>query len=73
MEEIVQVGNNYDGQEKAIAELSALSAEAKEFLNHHLGNSLAAILGGIKVNNLQLVEKAAWHIVTDLKMAGIRT
>lgn len=66
------MGNDYQGQEKAIEELSALSPEAKEFLNHHICNSLSAILGGIKVGRLQLAEEAVWHIVEDLKKAGIR-
>ena len=66
------MGNDYKGQEKAIEELSALSPEAKEFLNHHICNSLGAIIGGIKINNLKLAEEAAWHIVSDLRIAGIR-
>lgn len=66
------MGNDYQGQEKAIEELNALSPEAKEFLCHHIGNSLGAIIGGIKINNLKLAEEAAWHIVSDLETAGIR-
>lgn len=66
------MGNDYAGQEKAIEELSALSPEAKEFLNHHICNSLGAIIGGIKVKNFRLAEEAAWHIVSDLETAGIR-
>jgi len=65
--------NNYPGQEKAIEELSALSDDAKEFLNHHICNSLSAILGGIKTNRLKLAEEAAWHIVADLRLAKIKT
>jgi hypothetical protein len=66
------VGNDYPGQERAIEELSALSDDAKEFLSHHICNSLSAILGGIRVGRLQLAEEAAWHIVSDLEKAGIR-
>jgi len=66
------VGADYVGQEKAIEELSALSAEAKEFLNHHIGNSLAAVIGGIQIQNLAIAKEAAWHIVDDLRLAGIR-
>mgnify|MGYP001590793668 CR=1 FL=1 len=66
------MGNNYAGQEKAIEELNALSNEAKAFLNHHIGNSLSVIIGAIKVGELELAEEAAWHIVDDMKTAGIR-
>lgn len=66
------MGNDYKGQEAAIEELNSLSDGAKEFLNHHIGNSLSAILGGIKVGRLGLAEEAVWHIVKDLQIAGIR-
>ena len=66
------MGADYPGQEKAITELSALSDEAKKFLNHHICNSLSAILLGIEVGNLKLAEESVWHIVSDLDIAGIR-
>lgn len=66
------MGNDYQGQEKAIEDLSALSPEAKEFLNHHLGNSLGAIIMALRVGNIEIAEEAAWHIVKDLQIAGIR-
>lgn len=67
------MGADYPGQEKAIEELSALSREAKEFLNHHIGNSLNVVIVGIEHGRLDAAKKAAWHIVEDLHTAGIRT
>lgn len=66
------MGANYKGQEAAIVELSALSREAKEFLNHHIGNALNTVIIGIEVGNEKMAEEAAWHIVDDLHLAGIR-
>ncbi|MBI5075593.1 MAG: hypothetical protein HZB62_10580 [Nitrospirae bacterium] len=66
------MGADYKGQDKAIAELSALSREAKEFLNHHIGNSLNIVIVGIEVDNKEMATDAAWHIIDDLHMAGIR-
>ncbi|GAB4485916.1 MAG: hypothetical protein OHK006_12850 [Thermodesulfovibrionales bacterium] len=67
------MGANYFDQDRAIAELSALSPEAKHFLNHHLGNSLGVIIGGIRIGRHEMAVEAALHIVADLELAGIRT
>ena len=66
------MGNDYQGQEKAIEELSALSNEAKEYLNHHLGNSLSGILGYAKLGKYKEIEKLVWHVIDDFEKAGIR-
>ncbi len=66
------MGADYQGQEAAIAELSALSFEAKKYLNHHIGNSLQQVITGIETGNGKMAEDAAWHIVDDLHAAGIR-
>ncbi len=82
------MGADYKGQEKAIAELSAMSPEAKAFLNHHIGNSLGVVVTSIEatmidilrsaiddvdINPLKAAKAAAFHIVDDLHLAGIRT
>lgn len=66
------MGNDYEDEEKAIAELSALSDEAKGWLNHHLGNSLSGILGYAQHGKHEKIEQLVWHIVKDLEKAGIR-
>ena len=70
------MGADYKGQEAAIKELSALSTTAKEYLNHHLGNSLNIIVAGIENfmldGMLEMAKKEVWHIVDDLHAAGIR-
>jgi len=66
------MGANYKDQEKAIAELSALSREAKIFLNHHIGNPLTVIIGAIEQGKFDIAKEVAWHIVDDLRLAGIR-
>jgi hypothetical protein len=60
------MGANYAGEEKAIEELRALSPEAKEFLSHHLRNSLTAIIAGIESGKLEVAKQEAWHIIDDL-------
>lgn len=66
------MGTDYDGQDKAIKELNKLSREAKMFLNHHIANSLCGVLSGIEHGNLNMAKEAAWHIVKDLRLAGIK-
>ena len=65
------MGADYEGQEKAIAILRALPREAKQFLGHHINNSLSGIIGGMRTGQYDLAEKAAWHINEDLKKIGI--
>ncbi|MBI5634893.1 MAG: hypothetical protein HZA15_15605 [Nitrospirae bacterium] len=67
------MGANYRGQKKAISELNALSRDAKEFLNHHIANALNVVIVGIETEQLDMAKEAAWHIIDDLHMAGIRT
>lgn len=66
------MGNNYEGQEKAIEDLKALSPEAKKFLSHHICNSLQAILGGLEMGRFDIAKREIWHIVDDLILAGIK-
>jgi hypothetical protein len=70
------MGADYQGQERALAELRALSRDAKEYLNHHIGNSLNIIHAGIENfmidGMLEMATKEVWHIVDDLYAAGIR-
>jgi hypothetical protein len=65
------MGADYEGQEKGIEELKALSSEAKGVLAHHLNNSLTVILGALHLDQHDLVEKAVDHIVADLELFGI--
>jgi hypothetical protein len=64
------MGADYVGQEKGIEELKRMSPEAREFLAHHLRNSLNAVLNGIEVGRADIVREAGWHMVEDLKKIG---
>lgn len=66
------MGADYTGQEAAIAELSALSKEAKGFLQHHMCNPLSVILGAAQLGQFDMIKKQVDHIVDDLVLAGIR-
>ncbi|MDA8106179.1 MAG: hypothetical protein M0Z71_12480 [Nitrospiraceae bacterium] len=66
------MGNNYEGQERAIEELSALSMAAKEYLNHHICNALTVISAAARLGHPDMVETEVQHIVDDLILAGIR-
>ena len=67
------MGANYPGQETAIAELSNLSRDAKQFLCHHICNALMQVTLGIEVGMYDIAQDAARHIIEDLEMAGIRS
>ena len=66
------MGADYEGQDMAIAELSALSPAAKEFLQHHICNPLCAIAGAARLGRVDLIQPQVDHIVDDLIRAGIR-
>ncbi|MDA8082317.1 MAG: hypothetical protein M0024_01500 [Nitrospiraceae bacterium] len=66
------MGADYAGQEDALAELAGLSNGAKEYLNHHIMNTLTGILGASKLGRHDMVEQGVWHIVDDFEKAGIR-
>ncbi len=61
------MGADYPGQEKALAILHALPKEAKEFLGHHLNNSLSCVIGGIRTKQYGLALEAAWHAAGDVR------
>lgn len=75
------MGADYDGEKKAIAELRAMSPAARNWLSHHLRNSVAVITarlhlietqqpGIYNALNLESAHDAAWHIVADLERIG---
>ena len=64
------MGNPYEGEEKAVEELQALSPEAKRFISHHVRNCLMQVTGGITSGNLEIANDAAWHILEDIKRIG---
>ena len=66
------MGADYEGQVVAIQELSALSSEAKKFLQHHITNPLAVILGAAQLGQMEMIKPQVEHIVDDLILAGIR-
>ena len=66
------MGADYPGQDKAIAEISALSREAKDFLQHHICNPLTVVLGASRLGHFEMIQEQVDHIVDDLVLAGIR-
>jgi hypothetical protein len=64
------MGADYPEQDKAIEELKALSPSAKEFLSHHLRNSLGSIIIAIHTGKLDIARDSAEHIVEDLEKIG---
>lgn len=65
------MGADYEGQERAIEILRELPAECREFLGHHINNSLSVVICGLQTGQLDKAEEAAWHISADLKLIGI--
>ncbi len=64
------MGADYEGQERGIEDLKAMSDEARQYLCHHLRNSLTAVLCGIQVEQFDLAEEAARHMIEDLERIG---
>ena len=65
------MGANFPEDKKAIDLALALPREVKEYLGHHLNNSMVGIINGIETGNYERVKKSAWHMVEDLRRIGI--
>ena len=65
------MGADYEGQEKAIKEVRALSGEAKQLLAHHFRNPLTVIMSEAQMRELRAIEESAKHIVEDLERFGL--
>ncbi len=57
----------------AITELSALSATAKECINHHICNALAPMEWAAQNGRIDIVKRMTDHIIADLERLGLRT
>ncbi len=66
------MGADFPGDEEAIQEIRRLSPRALEWIHHHFGNSMTAVVGGIEIGDYDLVKKAAQHICADLKKINSR-
>lgn len=61
------MGADFPGDIHAITELRMLSMAAKEYLAHHIRNSLCAIIFGIECGRHDIALRAAEHIEDDLR------
>ena len=72
------MGADYKEQDKGIEILRAMPSEAREYIAHHLRNSLAAIIGNIYLamretdkpsvhKQLSVATECVEHAVADLK------
>lgn len=66
------MGERIPGEEKHIQEIRALSQEAKGVIQHHICNSLQAILTESQIHKLKFTEGCVYHILEDLDLFGIR-
>ncbi len=65
------MGADYEGQEKGIEELRALPQEAREYLEHHVGNALQVISGSAELGTTDGIHEQVDHIMDDLMRAGL--
>ena len=65
------MGADYEGQEAGIEAVKALPREGKEYLGHHLNNSLAILNNMLYTGDLEGAKEIVWHMVEDLNRAGI--
>lgn len=59
------MGNDYEGQEKAIQELLCMSAGAREFLMHHLRNSLHTAAGYVVLAQMKTHEPNIYEFLNE--------
>jgi len=75
------MGADYPGQEKAIEELKKISGPAREYLSHHLRNSLQSAGGNIALAKVRTQDDRIYrfmrtaqacldHMLEDLKKIG---
>lgn len=62
------MGADYLYQEKAIEEIKQLSTEAKQYISHHIRNSLCIILLAEEQQDKKKLREAINHICKDLRV-----
>lgn len=65
------MGADYKGQEAGIEAVQALPKEGKEYLSHHLNNSMAILINMLYLGKTKDAEEIVWHMVADLNRVGI--
>jgi len=65
------MGNDYPGQEVAIAKIKGLDEDVKQLLCHHLRNALCGIIGGLQTGDIKMAEESAKHMKEDLERFGL--
>lgn len=63
------MGNNYDGQEEGIEAVKTLLGVGKEYLSHHLRNSLQRLV--LFAQGQESIITELKHIEQDLEIAGL--
>lgn len=61
------MGISYEGEEKAIEEIRQLSTEAKQYISHHIRNSLCAVILFVDKNDKEKLRDVIDHICKDLR------
>ena len=64
------MGNRYEGEEKGIKAMNDIPEAAREYINHHLGNSLSSLDACLFIGNIEGAKEATEHIIDDLKRVG---
>ena len=62
-----QSARDFSEDTKAIAELQALSPEAKEFLNHHIRNAMTGVVNYYNLERYEEATQAALQLVDVLE------
>lgn len=64
------MGNSYDGEEKGMEAMKYIPEVAREYINHHIGNSLTSLNACLFIKNIEGAQEAVDHIIGDLKDVG---
>ena len=65
-------GRDYQGDDKAIAELRDLSPEAQGFLQHHINNVLCAVHGFLYCDQPERAQEAVCELIDIMKKINPR-
>ena len=65
------MGNDIDSPNKAIKAITVLAEEGKDYLSHHIRNSLQVIMYAAGHGNYKEVIREVEHMAADLKRVGL--
>jgi len=67
------MGADFPSDKEGMEEILNMSEAAREYLGHHLNNSLFALAMALETGNIEIAKQEARHMMEDLNRVGIRS